>query len=344
MSQIANALGWTFRFYALSSSAPEDLGLPVTNAEATAIHKIPDSNILDLSIQRIGNRPGLLIFDELSQASPALQNSAMRVINESRAGDTTLGPNVRRAGIMNPTDSASGTYDLTSTMSNRLCHLPWVLPHRDWVDGMRRGFPPPPIYPLTEDWQNGIPQWRNLIATFIDTLPDRRHRLPADDNERGGPWPSSRSWHMGARLCAAAESYGPDVQMQLLSGCVGDAPSGEFFSWLVNLDLPDPAEVLKDPAIIKRPAPHEEYKIYAIMGGVMALFRANPKPAVWNQLWSVIVHVHSFSPDVALPFAYDINQIRISTPGLATASIPSTARQVLRRLGEESGLISGGAS
>jgi hypothetical protein len=170
------------------------------------------------------------------------------------------------------------------------------------------------------------------------------HREPADDNERGGPWPSARSWDMGARLCAAAESYGPDVQMTLLMGCVGDAPSGEFFSWLANLDLPDPAEVLANPAIIKRPAPHEEYKIYAIMGAVMALFRANPKPAVWNQLWAVIVHVHGFSPDVSLPFAYDINQIRISTPGLATASIPSTARQVLRRLGEESGLISGGAS
>jgi hypothetical protein len=245
---------------------------------------------------------------------------------------------------MNPTDSASGTYDLTSTMSNRFCHLRWSLPHKDWIDGMRRGFPPPPIYPLEKNWAVRIPHWRNLVATFCQTLPDRIHKEPQDDNERGGPWPSARSWDMGSRLCAAAEAFGPDAQHLLLLGCVGDAGAGEFFIWLANLDLPDPQAVLADPTIVVAPPPHEEYKVYAIMGAVMALFRQTPTVQVWNQLWAVIVHVHGFSPDVSLPFAYDINQVRINTPGLATAQIPTTARAVLRRLGEESGLIAGATS
>jgi len=347
LSQIAAQLGWVFRAPPLGSAAPEDVhGIPVIDESHKAYHLVPASWAVDLSVENIGTKPGLLFFDESSTAPPSVQNAAMRVIHERKVGDKVLGPEVRVAMAANPADTTSGAYDLTAPMANRVWHYDWNMPISCWVNGMRKGFPAPTLFKLDPNWQESVPYWRNMVATFIQTQPHKMVAEPKDDAQRGRGWPSCRSWDMGAKLLAASAPFGADVQTLMVLGCVGEGLAVEFMAWMRNLDLPNPQEVLQKPALIKPPKPHEEYRLYAILAGVMHIIRTNANAyadrsvdpvELWNKGWAVLVHVSKFAEDVVLPFAFDMHEIRPS----ATTPIPPDGHKILAKLAKDSGIMAG---
>ncbi len=114
---------------------------------------------------------------------------------------------------------------------------------------------------------------------------------------------------MGSRLLAAAESLADqkplnDLQIDLLAGCVGQGPAGEFVSWLNAANLPDPETLLANPSQFPKIEPGEEHMMYAILSNTMAILQnADMEPKErdkrWTQAWLVIHEACAYAPDVA---------------------------------------------
>lgn len=199
-------------------------------------------------VHRLNEQPSVLFVDELTCCAPTVQAALLRVIAEKVVGDVQLRQDTIVMAACNPPDQAAGGYDLEPPMANRLCQLPWEIDWESWDSGMLNGleFPAPKVPVLPNDWRRHLGDWASKVAAF------RRHRptlfadMPKERSQQSGPWPSPRSWTNGTLCLAAAasvESKG-ETRHELLSGCVGAGPAGEFFAWLDSMDLPDPNELL----------------------------------------------------------------------------------------------------
>ena len=211
---------------------------------------------------------GLLFLDEISTAAPAVQAALLRVILDRVVGDLPLPKEVCIVAAMNPADQAAGGWDLSPPLSNRFCHIPWGLNTGEWVDGMMQGFPEISFPKLPGDWQTKERESRLLVASFVQHKQTILYNCPENDSDAGKPWPSPRSWTMAAKLSAAckASNAGQEVELPLLSGCVGDGAALEYVNWRDTLDLPDPEMLLANPD--KFVVPNRGDKAYTILASV----------------------------------------------------------------------------
>jgi hypothetical protein len=104
---------------------------------------------------------------------------------------------------------------------------------------------------------------------------------------------------MTARLWAAADSAGVGGQTRsaLVRGCVGDGAGAEFLTWLAEMDLPDPEEVLADPDSFT--LPDRADRAYAALAAVTAAVTANLTADRWAAGWRVLATAATSAPDVA---------------------------------------------
>ena len=101
---------------------------------------------------------------------------------------------------------------------------------------------------------------------------------------------------MAGRLMAAAGASGTsdEARSALIRGAVGDGAGVEFLAWLVEMDLPDPEQVLADPASFRLPERGD--RAYAALASTAA---ANPTPERWTAGWQVL----GLAADAALDMA-----------------------------------------
>ena len=164
---------------------------------------------------------------------------------------------------------------------------------------MVSGFPFPEIQKLPANWKDGISKKRALVAAFIKRRPELLLKVPTNGTEAGREWPSPRSWDMAARLWAAADSVNAveDVRNGLVAGCVGPCAI-EFFKWIDELDLPDPEELLENPALLV--ISDRGDLVYVALAAVAHAVISKPSPARWCKGWKVLGHaVQNGAPDVA---------------------------------------------
>lgn len=348
LRSVGEAMGRVVKTPRLSSADPTDIdGIPIIVGRD--FDKAPAKYIRELSQETLGDNPGFLFFDELSQCPPSVQNSAMDGFHTKVYADVPLGRNVAIGCAANPTDTTAGTFDLTSTTSNRLCHIQWKLDHRTWINAMRSvsvslesghvevKFPTPPLYLLTPNWHQRIPHWFNLLATFIECQPSKMLVEPGNDLERGRPWASNRSIEkLGGRLLAASDSFGLDTQLELLIGCVGDAWAIEFSSWLRELDLPNPEDLLIRPELFGEPAEGMAHRTYAVLSSVIAALRSDLTEKRWIQAWAVLVHISQWQEDIVLPFAFQLDQDVSPKP---QPQVPLAARAIIGQMASETGML-----
>jgi hypothetical protein len=312
------------------------IGVPMPTEDGKFYRHAVPTWAYELSIERIQDKPAVLVLDELSTAPPAVQAPALRIVHERKVGEIPLGPAVRIVAMANPTDTSAGTFDLTAAMANRLCHIPWGMDVRYWTQAKRRGFPPPDIVTPPDGWKDRIGHWANLTSTFCEVRPECAQNEPKGDDERGRGWPSHRSWEMADTLLAVAEAFGEDVQAQLLTGAVGEATAHELLTWVRNLDLPQPEDVLADPTIVKEPPPGQDHRMYAILGGVLNIVRTRKgDEPTWIAACNVVAHICQFVPDLALPFAFDLQSTKPST----TVRPPEAIMEVFQRVGSQAGIL-----
>jgi len=245
---------------------------------------------------------GLLFLDELSTAPPAVQAALLRVVLERAVGDLTLPDEVAVVAAANPPEQAADGWDLSAPLANRLCHLDWRTDPRAVADGLAGGWAAPVVPALPAGWQTTEILSRGLVAAFLHVRPALACAPPSDAASAGRGWPSPRTWEMAARLMAAADAAGfgdrgDEARSALVRGAVGDGAGVEFLAWLIEMDLPDPEEVLADPASFRLPERGD--RAYAALAAVAAAVAADPTPERWTAGWQVLGLAAEAAPDVA---------------------------------------------
>jgi MoxR-like ATPase len=225
----------------------------------------------------------LVFFDDLSAAMPATQAAALRVLRERVVGDVPLGPRVRLCAAYNPAN-AGGLFELETTVRTRLLHIE-VRPDAEAVaEGLLGRWPQPgtPVPPTAQCRT----AWRLRVAAFLRARPSLVY-VEAGDGEGGAPTP--RTWEMTARAAAAGDAAGGrDLIATLVSGAVGHAAAAEFLAYADNLDLPDPAEMLRDPDRYTLPIdPERPDRTWAWLSAVAERAVADGTPEAWEAAWTI---------------------------------------------------------
>jgi hypothetical protein len=202
----------------------------------------------------------------------------------------------------NPPEQAADGWDLSAPLANRLCHLDWQTDPRAVADGLAGGWAAPVVPALPAGWQAEEILSRGLVAAFLHVRPALACAPPSDAASAGRGWPSPRTWEMAARLMAAAgaagfRGNGDEARSALVRGAVGDGAGVEFLAWLIEMDLPDPEEVLADPGSFRLPERGD--RAYAALAAIAAAVAADPTPERWTAGWQVLGLAAEAAPDVA---------------------------------------------
>jgi hypothetical protein len=313
---MAAALGLPSETVIASIREPSDFaGLPIVNHDGGLPH-------VDFAPPRWAQRlaaagSGVLFFDEISTAPPAVQAALLRVVLERTVGDLVLPDGIAVVAAANPPEQAASGWELSAPLANRFCHLDWVIDGRAVADGLSGGWPTPRIPVVPEGWERWVPVARSWVGGFIRVRPTLAVEVPDDAATAGRAWPSPRSWDMAATLLGAARAVGSDdlVRSILVRGAVGQGPGIELLTWLVEADLPDPEVVLADPEAFVLPDRGD--RAYAALSSIASAVAANPTVDRWQQGWVVFGRAAGSSLDIAAAAARPL--VRCRPPG---ASVP----------------------
>ncbi|WP_118082849.1 MoxR family ATPase [Streptomyces sp. CC0208] len=311
LTQLATALDLPLTTVIASVHEPSDFsGLPVVGDDP-ATQGVPMAPP-DWAVRLVRAGRGLLFLDELSTAPPAVQAALLRLVLERRIGALRLPPGVRIVAAANPRSSAADGWELSPPLANRFVHLQWTHDHEVVVRGLGGTWPRATLPRLDpRKLPEAVEFARRAVCGLLAARPTLVHRLPTNETRRGGPWPSPRSWDMTLSLVAFATAAGSarDVLSLLVRGTVGDGPGLELLASLDRLDLPDPEDVLADPAGAVLPERGDLRQ--AVLDGVVAAVRARPDRGRWDAAWAVLVRaLETGAPDLVVVPATTLASLR----------------------------------
>jgi hypothetical protein len=311
MSQLAADLDLPLTTVIASVHEPSDFaGLPIVG-EDPAEQGVPMAPP-DWAVRLVRAGRGLLFLDELSTAPPAVQAALLRLVLERRVGTLRLPPAVRIVAAANPRSSAADGWELSAPLANRFVHLQWTYEHDVVVRGLGGTWPRTALPRLDRDrLPEAVALARRAVCAFLTARPGLVHRMPTDEARRGGPWPSPRSWEMALRLIAFAVAAGMsrDVLSMVVRGTVGDGPGLELLASLDRLDLPDPEELLADPAGAELPERGDLRQ--AVLDAVVAAVRKRPEKNRWDAAWILLVRaLETGAPDLVVVPATTLATLR----------------------------------
>lgn len=318
---MAAAAGWPCETVIASIREPSDFaGLPIVDERAgdgARVSFAPPAWAVALA----NAGEGVVFFDEVSTAPPAVQAALLRVVLERTVGDLRLPELVSVVAAANPAEQAADGWELSPPLANRFCHLEWPVDARTVADGFSSGWPTPAPPALTPGWERRVPIMRSWIAGFVTVRPMLALAVPQDAAGAGRAWPSPRTWDMVARLQAAAEECGvEDLATSLLvRGCVGPGPGVEYLTWLAEADLPDPEAVLAHPESFVLPERGD--RAYAALSSIAAAVASDPYNGRWERGWRAFGRASASAPDVAAAAARTLARCRP-----AGAAVPQEAK------------------
>ncbi|MGW2989719.1 AAA family ATPase [Streptomyces goshikiensis] len=301
LTQLAESLDLPLTTVIASVHEPSDFsGLPVIGDDP-AVQGVPMAPP-DWAVRLVRAGRGLLFLDELSTAPPAVQAALLRLVLERRIGALRLPPGVRIVAAANPRSSAADGWELSPPLANRFVHLQWTHDHEVVVRGLGGTWPRATLPRLAPERLTGaVDLARRAVCGLLTTRPTLVHRLPSGESGRGGPWPSPRSWDMTLRLIAFATAAGSsrEVLSLLVRGSVGDGPGLELLAGLDRMELPDPEELLGDPAGAALPERGDLRQ--AALDGVVEAVRRRPERSRWDAAWTLLVRaLETGAPDLVV--------------------------------------------
>jgi hypothetical protein len=302
---MADQMGWPCETVIAAIREPSDFsGLPV----------VRESQV-DMAPPRWARRladtgRGILFLDEISTAPPAVQAALLRVVLERVVGDLELPEGVVVVAAANPPEQAADGWDLSAPLANRFCHLDWTVEPAAFAQGIAGGWEPAVVPILPEGWEEQLSFYRGLISAFITVRPGLACELPADAARAGRGWPSPRTWDMAARLWTASNAVNASTEAEtaLITGSVGEGAGVELLMWHMEMDLPDPEDVLSDPEGFELPERGD--RLFAVLSSVAAAVAAKPTAERWLAGWKVLGKAGEKAPDVAAVAARVLAQCR----------------------------------
>tara|TARA_Y100000034_G_scaffold83578_1_gene100052 strand:+ start:2701 stop:3741 length:1041 start_codon:yes stop_codon:yes gene_type:complete len=220
ISQAAKNAGYTVFTTICSNMLPEDgRGLPFLDIaegnKRNVVMAYPDvfPSLADW------DKKILLVFDELSNAPPAVQNVVMQIFLEHRCGPHKLSPNTRVIAAGNKPEHGAFARTMSAPMRNRLIIInvePQVNRWTEWAFSNK-------VHPT--------------VISYLNWRPESLYILPKDNSK---PFPSGRSWEFVSDFVR----NGVD-DFQLLAGAVGDSAAAEYQAYVAELQyMPDVDKLL----------------------------------------------------------------------------------------------------
>ncbi|MBE1537225.1 AAA family ATPase [Actinomadura algeriensis] len=309
--RLATGLGVPLETVIASVHEPSDFaGLPIIGDDpaATGVPMAPP----DWAVRLATAGRGVVFFDELSSAPPAVQAALLRVVLERRVGSLALPEPVRVVAAANPPASAADGWHLSPPLANRFVHLRWTHEPSTVARGMAGTWPEPSM-PVVDPGKAAaaVARARGAVSGFLTARPGLAHHLPEDAEGRGGAWPSPRTWEMALRLLATGYATGarPEAVAAAVVGAVGDGAGLELLAYLDELDLPDPNRVLADPSAFALPERGDRQ--LAFLTAVVSAVQDDPTRRRWEAGWDVLAKaVEAGVPDIAARAAGDLAALR----------------------------------
>lgn len=264
-SVLKKAIGLNAYFIYLASKTPEVIGgFPANTPEGFVL-----KCVLPQVKKAMDDGEACIVMDEYSTAPPAIQATTLSLMNERTAGDYVLKMGIRFMMIMNPADDAANGHELEIPVANRVAHLNYACPSvRQWEDyklGRDNNLIPDMRgcgVHITDNWADHYPSLVSATAEFLEAAGGKYKIKGSDDKETDhskfydqpgsmdaratGPWPSPRTWDWVVNGVATIRSLGlaPTLEIELVSGLVGEGLAVEWGTFMRKMDLPNPKDVL----------------------------------------------------------------------------------------------------
>jgi len=175
---------------------------------------------------------GILFFDEINLAPPAVQAAAYQLVLDRRIDEYVLpdGWDIIAAG--NRTTDRSGVHTMSAALANRFVHLDYTTDLDDWITwAIKNG---------VSDITRGYLRYRpgNLVTEKID--PGMR------------AFASPRAWAFADQIINS--ELDPHSELEMISGTIGEGIATEFIGFIrENSKLPSLDAILLTPDKIEVP-------------------------------------------------------------------------------------------
>lgn len=176
---------------------------------------------------------GVLILEDITQASRAVQVACFQLVQERSMGEIELSPKVRIILTGNRASDKAGARELPSALRNRVMLLDLVPDVEEW---------------MVWAGSQGLP---GVVGGFLNFRPSFFAQTPDMGCKENGQFATPRAWENVGRIYEACVSFGKGSLTALLdaaSGLVGRGVATEFVAFVKRIkELPDPKVVLDDP-------------------------------------------------------------------------------------------------
>ena len=308
---ISRGFGLMFQSLAATGVAPEiGGGFPYPDLVQGVMRYLPDQRVMN--IIDAGEGGAAMMFDELPDASRSVQASLHAPWLDGQWGEHKT-PQHARIACGNPPHISTTGGSLSTPMAKRCIHFEYA-PDAVWVaEGEEMGWPDTePLVPVGKEWNANIQKWRVLLGAFYRRFPDWLDadypNFPSEirasiKNSDASPCP--RTWSAARTFAAYADYYelGHDVLSLLIEGCVGHAAAQKFLTYIRELDLPDPEEVLRNPMGVT--LPNRGDQIFAIIRSVVVAVVTRNNVERYEAAWQFAVRLkdegHGGAAALAVP-------------------------------------------
>lgn len=193
----------------------------------------------DLHRFRAGTGPGLIIWDELPQAVPMMQNAIAGALLDKVLGNLRLDPAVAQIATGNRTQDKAGAGRVMTQLGNRVKVLHIEAHLDDWC-----------VWAVT----HGVDP---LLIAFLRLRPDLLHDFSPDRVTN----PTPRSWEMVSASCDPSAPR--DLFMWDVAGLVGEGAAAEYVGFRdMAAHMPNPDAILLNPKTAE--VPEEPAILYAL--------------------------------------------------------------------------------
>lgn len=241
---------------------------------------------------------GVVVLDELNIIlNDDTQYPILRFLDSGVVANHRIPESIWRVGIANPPEYTLNSRPLSAAIANRLTHLNWDTGDAfklAWCQNFPYYWGSPPTLPDIEEekWATA----RSIVSAFIRANPDLLLVIPNNPALLSKPWPSPRTWTKVSRYLALVlqgKCTLKDIEPHI-SGAVGSDVAETFLEkWLIESQIPDPEEVLKDVERIKLPSRMD--MLYAIINACSAYVSTilrqgddTKREWAWNALWRLV--------------------------------------------------------
>ena len=208
----------------------------------------------------LGNLPtkgqGIILFDEINLAPPAIQNNLYQLVQRAQLGFYKVPNGFRCYAAGNTIEDGANVYDMPMPLNNRMIHFSFSVPTVEhWVED----------YAIP----NGID---HRIISYLSFANDKFFAYDPDNNEDIKAFATPRSWKYVSDLIKPVSDT--DIMSKLAGMAIGEASGYEFAAFVaLSKDYPI-KEIFKNRKVKDLPNGHDQVDmLYSLTSALVSYYK-----------------------------------------------------------------------